>query len=217
MARRQVNQLLQTAHIALDGKATKEGRVVLANTKPILDLGLPAEVSTAASSLLKAVDSLQNRVNDSSKITTMTTLLGQSKKPIETVMDLVRDVPALTAQYPKYQVKDELNEVSEEGPAGAKGAADPAAPDASAAGAEGGEAAGAGDAGAGDAGRGRSRSTRRRASCSSWSAGSRSRSEASGGRPVVDFNNQRIVAREPEPRSGEFFEAIETASRRHLL
>ncbi len=56
MARRQVNQLLQTAHIALDGKAVKDGRVVLANTRPILDLGLPAEVSEPASALLKSVE-----------------------------------------------------------------------------------------------------------------------------------------------------------------
>jgi hypothetical protein len=131
MTRRHVNQILQTVHLALDGKPTKTGRPISAVGKGLVDLELPAEVSTPASDLLKAVESLQNRVNDSTKITTMNSLLTQTKKPIERVMDQVREVPALTAQYPKYQEKKEdLGEVPDqpkEKPVPAEGV-DPAAP-----------------------------------------------------------------------------------------
>ncbi len=111
MTRRYVNQILQTVHVALDAKQLKGGRPVSANAKGLIDLGLPAAISEPASDLLKSVESLQTRVNDSFKITTMNSLLAQSKKPIENIMDLVREVPALAAQYPKYQVeKDDLKE-----------------------------------------------------------------------------------------------------------
>ena len=111
MTRRNVNQILQTAHVALDAKQTKSGRPVSAVGKGLVDLELPAEISTPASDLLKAIESLQNRINDSAKITTMNSLMSQTKKLIEKIMDQVREVPALTTQYPKYQQKDELNEV----------------------------------------------------------------------------------------------------------
>ncbi len=112
MTRRHVNQILQTAHVALDGKPMKGLRPVSAVGKGLVDMELPAEISTPASDLLKAVESLQTRVNDSTKITTMNTLISQTKKLIERVMDQVREIPALTTQYPKYQEKkEELGEV----------------------------------------------------------------------------------------------------------
>ena len=143
LTRRQVNQLLQTVHVALDAKPIKGARPVSANAKGLIDLGLPAAVSEPASDLLKAVESLQNRVNDSTKITTMNSLLAQTKKQIENVMDSVREIPALTAQYPKYQVvKDDLKDVQEtpKGDAPKEGA-----------GGEGGEAPAAGGGAAGNA------------------------------------------------------------------
>ena len=156
LTRRHINQILQTAHVALDGKQIKGGRPVTANVKGLIDLGLPAPIAEPASDLLKSVESLQNRVNDSFKITTMNSLLMQTKKQIENIMDLVREVPALTAQYPKYQEKDVLNDVIEpaqgDAPAGGN-ANDPAAPAAG----EGGEPAtdpAAGGAPAGAAGAG---------------------------------------------------------------
>ncbi len=137
MTRRQVNQILQTAHVALDGKQIKGGRPVTATAKGLVDLGLPAAIAEPASDLLKSVESLQNRVNDSFKISTMNSLLMQTKKQIETIMDLVREVPALTAQYPKYIEKDALNDVLEQPkntpPAGGD-ASDPSAPAAGAGG-----------------------------------------------------------------------------------
>ncbi len=119
MTRRSVNQLLQTVHTALDGKQIKTGRPVSAVGKGLVDLGLPAEISNHASDLLKSVESLQNRVNDSTKITTMNSLLSQTRKLIEKIMDQVREVPALVAQYPKYQEKkEELGEVVDQPKAG---------------------------------------------------------------------------------------------------
>ena len=141
MTRRQVNQLLQTVHVALDAKPVKGSRPVSPNAKGLVDLGLPAAISEPATDLLKAVESLQTRINDSTRITTMNSLLAQTKKQIENVMDQVREVPALAAQYPKYQVvKDDLKDVQEppKGDAPKEGA-----------GAEGGNAAP--DAGAGNA------------------------------------------------------------------
>jgi hypothetical protein len=112
MTRRNVNQILQIVHTALDGKRTKTDRPVSAVGKGLIDMELPADVANPASDLLKAVESLQYRINDSTKITTMNTLLGQTKKLIERVMDQVREIPALTAQYPKYlEKKEELGEV----------------------------------------------------------------------------------------------------------
>jgi hypothetical protein len=129
MTRRQVNQILQTAHIALDGKAIKGGRPVSAVGKGLVDLELPAEIANPASDLLKAVESMQNRVNDSTKITTMNSLISQTKKLIERIMDQVREVPALTAQYPKYQEKkEELGDVLDQ-PKAAAPASDPSNPD----------------------------------------------------------------------------------------
>ena len=142
MTRRYVNQVLQTVHVALDAKQIKGGRPVAANAKGLIDLGLPAAISEPATNLLKSVESLQTRVNDSFKITTMNSLLAQSKKPIESIMDLVREIPALAVQYPKYQVeKDDLKEAPNqpEGDAPDDAAGDNAA-GANAAGAEGGEA-----------------------------------------------------------------------------
>ena len=145
MTRRNVNQILQTAHVALDGKPIKGGRPVSAVGKGLIDLELPAEISTPASDLLKAVESLQNRINDSTKITTMNSLITQTKKLIEKTMDLVRKVPALTNQYPKYQEKmEELGEVLDQ-PKAKPPAAEGVKPDAPASGKE-----GAGDSGAGN-------------------------------------------------------------------
>ena len=136
MTRRNVNQILQIAHVALDSKQTKSGRPVSAVGKGLVDLELPADISTPASDLLKAIESLQNRINDSSKITTMNSLMSQTKKLIEKIMDQVREVPALTTQYPKYQQKDKLNEVLDQpkaslpaadGTPAAEGAGTPAA------------------------------------------------------------------------------------------
>ena len=138
MTRRQVNQLLQTVHVALDAKPVKGSRPVSPTAKGLVDLGLPAAISEPATDLLKAVESLQTRINDSTRITTMNSLLAQTKKQIENVMDQVREVPALAAQYPKYQVvKDELKDVQEppKGNApkeGAAGEGGNAAPDAGA-------------------------------------------------------------------------------------
>ncbi|MDX1929391.1 MAG: hypothetical protein SFV81_22890 [Pirellulaceae bacterium] len=129
MTRRHVNQILQTVHLALDGKYIKGGRPVSAVGKGLVDLELPADVANPASDLLKAVESLQNRVNDSTKITTMNSLISQTKKLIERIMDQVREVPALTAQYPKYQEKKEdLGDVIDE-PNANPPAADGANPD----------------------------------------------------------------------------------------
>lgn len=115
MTRRHVNQILQTVHVALDGKQIKTGRPVSAAGKGLVDMELPAEIATPATELVKAVESLQTRINDSTKITTMNSLLTQTKKLIERVMDEIREIPALTGHYPKYQEKkEELGEIHDQ-------------------------------------------------------------------------------------------------------
>ncbi len=122
LGRRLINQISQTAHVALDGKPMLEEPVV-EGVKPLSAAQLPPELQEKIAKLIEAIDEFQLAVNDPLRVRDMTSLLTQAEGHIEEIMDLVKEVPGFLDRYPELIPDDELETANE--PAGNNQPADP--------------------------------------------------------------------------------------------
>ncbi len=122
LARRLINQISQSVHVALDGKPMAEENVV-EGVKPISAAQLPPETQEKIAKLITAVDDFQLAVNDPMLVRDMNSLQRQAEGYIEEIMDLVKEVPGFLDRYPELIEDEELETAND--PAQGSPKADP--------------------------------------------------------------------------------------------
>jgi hypothetical protein len=108
IARRRLNEFTQLAHRALDGRtiSTEAASAITPLTSD--KVAIAAEFKLPK--LLTLLEDLQTAMN-SNKVTTVTSLMNSSKKPIEEIMDYAKQVPGFLDKYP--ELKSEEDELAE--------------------------------------------------------------------------------------------------------
>jgi len=112
MARRQLNQLTQYVRFALEGKPTESESVKTANFLNARDAGVAEEFNLAR--MIELINNLQKIINDADRITTVQSLMNQSKRELEAIMRYVKGLPGFLDRYPDLKSgEEELQEVEE--------------------------------------------------------------------------------------------------------
>lgn len=115
-ARRLVNQITQTVHVALDGMPLAEENPSQAAGVPIVSAQLSEEMNSKAVELVELINALQTAANDPSLVTDINSLLNQVETPIEEIMDHVLEIPGFAERYPDLAEGEELATVPEAPP-----------------------------------------------------------------------------------------------------
>ncbi|HBE66516.1 MAG TPA: hypothetical protein DDW52_00070, partial [Planctomycetaceae bacterium] len=113
-ARRVANQLTQVVHLALDGTALPEADRSNLIKKPLNEAGLNAKHQELSEEFVELIDNLQNAINDTNTVTSVTTLLQGCKTPIEEIMLHVLKIPEFREKYPEILEAEGLDEIADE-------------------------------------------------------------------------------------------------------
>lgn len=107
LARRHINEFTQLVHRALDGK-----RVAADSGNAVAKLSLTKDDATLEqqyklNKLISVIDDLQKVVNDINRVRNPSSLLSQSKMPIEDIMDFAKKMPGFLDKYPELKTDEE--------------------------------------------------------------------------------------------------------------
>ncbi|MCA9193130.1 MAG: hypothetical protein KDB03_15250 [Planctomycetales bacterium] len=114
IARRLGNQISQAVHVALDGIPLAEERPVRTENYVLVSMKMPDDTQLTIEKMIEHLDAFQAGMNDPRLVTNTTSLLNQTKLPIQDIMDLVLKVPGFKERYPELVEDEELDEVAEE-------------------------------------------------------------------------------------------------------
>ncbi len=127
-ARRMLNQVTQTIHVALDGKPLGESNAARSQSFRSAAAADP-KLQSQIAELVELLDEFQTAINDPAKIEDIDSLMTESKVPIENIMDFAIEVPGFLKRYPELAGEnedlDEVPEVPEAGDGGAPGSEPP--------------------------------------------------------------------------------------------
>ncbi len=110
LARRRLNQITQNVRFSLEGKrvGTETSKIKSFLTAPDVGISQDYKLDT----LIEQIDKLQSIVNDHDRISSVQSLMSQSKREIEAIMRFTKDMPGFLDRYSELGGGDEeLQEV----------------------------------------------------------------------------------------------------------
>lgn len=116
-ARNHLNEFTQLVHRALDGKRTTHEPTNTVSKLHLTKEDVVFEEDLKLAKLIQLVDDYQKVINDIGKVRTVGSLMTNSKKPIEEIMDYSKKMPGFLDKYPELKSdEDKLQEAEQPKP-----------------------------------------------------------------------------------------------------